>query len=278
MKKTILLFLFTLPVVIVVLVFAIAGFVGRQVMFVEITNVTMASAALDPNGSNYLQPDDTNNFQLRVNVGDVIDLQRYLIIEPARARFSHLNIDISNPGAVEIRGGRIHILQNMRSTDPGTGIEIAIRHDMDPFFRIFVIIATDYTRFDYFGFDYNLFFDLTRGADDAAIWRGFIWVFRDDGFIRIERNQALVNQGNRFDYRDFFQRGINIAPRELLFFDNPDKDAFLNSLNFASGDPTILYLGADGYAEVRGVGEVTVTVTTNFRDRNFSLEVNIEVV
>jgi len=276
MKKTILLFLFVLPVIIVLLIIAIMGFVGRAVMFRPIQNVTISERIFESSPNFNLQY-GTNNLILLASPGEQIEFLRYIIVEPQEAA-RQLTFESSNPSVVSVDdNGRINVLQNMRTTDPDTGIEIVVTHGADRFFSVFVQVALDDTRFDYFGFDTELFL---RGMnndweDEFGLSVNFDW--------QIEIDRDAMQGGNIIPIGMILERGLNIAPNHLLNIANPNRTAFLNSLGFGSSDTSILSItNADGAgqfdASVLATGEVEITITTNFRGAEFSAVVSIVVV
>jgi len=277
MKKTILLFLFIIPVIIVVLVVAIAGFVGRRVMFVQIQGVTVDQTIFESR-QEFHEQYGSNNLILIAEVGDEIEFLRYLVVQPAEAA-DQLNFVSSNPDAVQVIDGRIHILQNMRSTDLATGIELQIMHGVETFFTVFVIINLDNNRFDYFGFDHGLFIE---GIEQSWIFEMGLSV-NFYGRIQIEKNYIASGLNQTIPIGKILERGFNVAPIDLLNLADLQREEFLDSLYFSSSNSEILRIMAvDGYgqfdARVLDVGEVDITITANFRDARFNIVVPIVII
>ncbi|MCL2234422.1 MAG: hypothetical protein FWC11_06385 [Firmicutes bacterium] len=276
MKKTILLFLFILPVIIVVLVFAIAGFVGRTLLFNPVQNVHFNENIFSSTPEYHAQY-GTNNLILLGRRGEQFDFERYLVVYPAAASTDQLEFESSNPDVARVGDdGRIHILQNMRSTDPRDGIEIVVMHNVDRFFSVFVIVETDETAFDYFGFDVDLFrvgieSDWEEHGAESVLDFGLRVGF--DGQITITKDDIL-HEENFIPLKAILERGFNVAPFNILYLANEQRAEFLWHLIFTSSNTNVLRISRDG-AEIVGIGEVYVTVTTNFRGTNFAIVVSI---
>ncbi|MCL2861127.1 MAG: hypothetical protein FWE22_01800 [Firmicutes bacterium] len=284
MKKTILLFLFILPVIIVVLVFAIAGVVGRRQMVVPVESVEINRAIFEDSPqkhSPWHEQYGTNNLILIVSPGEEIEFARYFVIYPAEASLNFSLFEISNPEVVQINEqGNIVVLQNMRSTDPREGIEIVVVDGATRFFSVFIIIDVDGTRFDYFGFDGDLFRE-GIGRD----WEEFGLENAGD-FVSIDFENQLIIERNFIPYEleyvipiaAILERGFNVAPFDLLYVINPLREQFLASLTFSSSNNNILRITGDGFAEVLGTGEMEIRITTNFLNSNFEIVVNIVIM
>jgi len=99
-KKTILILILVLPVVVVSLVYMIAGFVVRQAAVMPIDGVRIVEYRMHLNGVYHLPgTDEDGNFNRAMaenwRVGQAIDLGTFIIPLPApRARFSALDITI----------------------------------------------------------------------------------------------------------------------------------------------------------------------------------------
>jgi len=276
MKKTILLFLFVLPVIIVLLILAITGFVGRLVMVIPIQNAQIDSAIFahyDGFHSQY----SSNNLVLLAQVGDEFNIGQFVIIEPYNAT-SGITFESSNPNVVSVNGnGRIVVKQNMRSTDLATGVELVAMAGADRFFSVFVIVATDHTRFDYFGFEMELFM---RGFDidwisDFGLGVNFY------NQIEFAKEFIAVEHGNIVPILEILERGLNVAPKNILNLANPRRSEFLESISLVSSDESILRIfGTAGQqqAELLAAGEVSVTITINFMGKNFSTDVPVVIV
>lgn len=286
MKKTILLFLFILPVVIAVLIIAITGFVGRSVMVIPIQSVMVDNAIFNSNEGFHAQY-GTNNFILIANRGDNIEFMDYVTIYPANATGS-LEFYISNPHAVEVSSGQIRILANARFSDPATGIEVRVNHGAQHFFSIFVIIAPDENHFDYFGFCGDLF---SIGADEDWFFNyGLSIAFNDYGefYLRINRD-VLYYDGifNTLPIGQILERGFNIAPNTLLNIGHPSRDNFLLNTSFASSDNTILTVAPHFYNGIKlpgqfnaiivGRGLVYIYVNTTFSNANMYFRVPVYI-
>ena len=89
--------LLTIPVIITLLVYMIAGFIIREVSYVGITHIEINytnafNAGLMSAGVH----DDDRIFDVAgMRVGDQIDLTQIIIVRPDRARFSSLRIEVS---------------------------------------------------------------------------------------------------------------------------------------------------------------------------------------
>ena len=283
MKKTILLFLFTLPVIIVVLVFAIAGFVGRRVMFIEIGSVTMSHSAQE---THYYAIQ--GGYKVFANVGQSIPLQRYIILYPARANFNDLTIVSSDPGIASVENGYIRIHRQMRTSDvvlqgqqDQNVIDIEIRHGGETRLTILVQVETSPDAgIDYFGFNFDLF---DRLSDE--LWREFITTEQRiievndqdhiENFLSIYRAHIPSSMGNTLPIKDILERGFDTAPHDLLHSIPTNlerRNEFLGSLEFSVTGDAVEITGAT--MTITGTGEVIITVTYE----NFTLEIMVEIV
>ncbi|MCL2847330.1 MAG: hypothetical protein FWE13_01080 [Firmicutes bacterium] len=286
MKKTILLFLFVIPVIIVILVVAIAGFVGRQVMFIEIRDVRWDEAIFESR-LEFNEHSNTHDLIVLGNRGDVIPFMRYIIVEPADASES-LTFVSSNPEVVDVINGHIHILQNMRSTDPSEGIEIRVMHGIRVFFTVFVMKEeADENYLDYFGFSFDLFRDwLNRDAERE--WRNELGLPAEVGIynrVIIEREFMAEELGGIIPISNILERGYNVAPNNLLISKNPLRQEFLNSLAFESSNSSILQImpsveGGVFNARILSEGEVEIRIimVDRFLGSQFSISVPVLIV
>jgi len=289
MKKTILLFLFILPVIIVLLILAIVGFVGRTLLVIPIENVSIDPRIFSYNQNFHMQG-DTNNLILFANVGDSVPFMDFVIVEPMDATTA-LGFDISNPDAISIdENGRIVVSQNMRTSDPATGIELTLRYGEQIFFSVFIEIAIDNTRFDYFGFDFGLFgrgvsqenwhIDYALGIDytQQLAWFEYRndYDYVDVWHILIGKDYIDEAKNYTLPIKTIVERGFNIAPTNLLNYGTTLRNDFLASLTFDSSNAQILEL-YDNHAIIHSVGEVYVTVTTSFLGVNLSIVVPIVI-
>jgi len=284
MKKTILLFLFVLPVIIVILIVAIVGFVGRRVMFIEIQSVSINYEIFNysPNFTERFSP-NPNDLILSAEVGEVFEFTRYIVVEPLEAA-RQLVFESSNPQAVQVIDGRIHILQNARMTDSEEGIELAVMHGVR-LFTVLVRIDIDDDSFDYFGFDEDLFI---RGADTD--WADTYGVFLNhDAVLEIDRSYILSELNNTIPIGWILERGFNTAPRNLLYLANPRRNQFLDSLQFESSNTQILSISSvEGYGQFNALiynGQIaengvalTITIRSNFMYSNFETTVQVLVM
>ena len=281
MKKIILLLLFLLPVGIVAITFAVAGAIGREVMFVEITDVVFDEQYED---NRLFAEFGSGNWQVTAQIGDVIDFERHLRLYPSNARYSYLEqaLFVSNTNAVSVVNGQIRILQNMTTVDfLNQGVEIRVQFAGNPFFTIFVDIERDNTRIDYFGFCYELF----------TVGRAWSGVYRPLGLTSnvAEQRLELAVTPATLQLREALQYGMNVAPAHLT---NPGLEAthpglytqFLNSLAFSSSDDTVLLVtdngGGDVQAFVAGTaGDVVeITITSTWGLDTFTTTVRILLV
>ncbi|MCL2821673.1 MAG: hypothetical protein FWD86_00525, partial [Firmicutes bacterium] len=289
MKKTIILFLFVLPVVVVVLIVAITGFVGRGVMFVEIESVLVNSTIFEKESR--FNASGLNNLTLIAEVDDKINFKQHLTVVPSTA-FDQIEFAVSNPNAVSVCGdGYININQNMRSTDDGTGIEIQVRHGIRHFFSVFVIIQVDESRLDYFGFCFDLF---ERMAESS--WGFEYGISVGTNFVDLENGER---QANRFlqinkeylqsaDYvlpvGSILERGFVVAPTTILNLNNIQRDFFLASLSFASLNPFLLQVsplsGQAGQfnATMVDTGQAGIRVGSNYMGKNFVFDIDIIII
>ncbi|MCL2556386.1 MAG: hypothetical protein FWE03_05170 [Firmicutes bacterium] len=292
MKKTILLFLFILPVIIVLLILAIIGFVGRTLLVVPIERVYIDQRIFDAN-ENFHQQYGTNNLILLANVGDIIEFMEFVIVEPRDATTA-ISFDISNPDAIAVENGRIRVLQNMRTSDPATGVELTITHGASRFFSVFIRIDTDNTRFDYFGFNFDLFERGISGENwhiDYALGIGYrqdlVWAEDIDDYdyvftphLLIEKNYIKEDANYTLPIGAILERGFNIAPINLLNYGTTIRKDFLASLKFSSSDTNILEIIHNAEtnefsAKVNNAGEVYITIITNFLGVNFQIVIPI---
>ena len=105
MKKTILLLLLIIPVVITVLVYLIAGFVAREIRIASITGMEVDPAAVEEYNDSqiddkyglYWRDEQDQILDMKMYVGQQIDFEKFIIItsEPATARFKDLVIEKS---------------------------------------------------------------------------------------------------------------------------------------------------------------------------------------
>jgi len=286
MKKTILLFLFVLPVIIVLLILAIIGFVGRTLLVVPIENVRIDQRIFEIN-ENFHAQYGTNNLILLANVGESIEFMDFVIVEPMDATTA-IGFDISNPDAIAIENGQIRVLQNKRTTDPATGVELTLTYGAARFFSVFIIIAVDNTRMDYFGFCFELFergisgenwhidYALSTGYSRNLAWSNAIndYDYIDVLHLLIEKDYINETANYTLPLAAILERGLNIAPINLLNYGTALRRDFLASLNFSSSNTDILEL-YNHNAIIRSVGEVYITITTNFLGADFYIVVPI---
>lgn len=296
MKKAVLLLVFVLPVIIVMLVFAIAGFVGRQSMYISIEGVYAKD--LDELANADYFDHGQNTFEIFPNVGDVVEFASYFRVEPARANFSNIEFDISNKNAVQIVNGKIHVLQNRRFSDEGS-VKITATNTK---LTVFVSIRPDYDRFDYFGFDYNI---LKKNLEsDFASTKEDIITEEENTNHFIEINRALI-------YDEDFNKSLAITEQERTYiialgrilelgFDTAaegwlfgaKRTEFLQYLTIEEIDTNYLgiFVAASEFGEMYN-GEhfaivsqdaidktVTLKVSTNFMGSDFSFYVEILII
>ena len=298
MKKVILLLLLILPVIIVAVSFAIAGFVGRAQMYIEIENVYVTD--LDSffmyreNGKivywHYTGNNRDDRFVLTGEVEGKYEFEKFITVSPARAKFSDLKFVVSNPLAVKVEGGRIHIMQNARSSD-GKYVEIRVEYGEKLFLIVYVDIEIDNGRFDYFGFDYNAL-HLAVKAQDLE----YVEVSVADRLIRIEKQG--VPASDTIPLGEILNDGFDIAPSNLFSISFADRIGFLNKLEFEikpgsigygkdileikevtrhdKDDPT--YFWKDYDAVIKGAGEVEITITADYAGSRYELKLKIIVL
>jgi len=285
MKKVILLLLLILPVIIVAASFAIAGAIGRGIMYVEIERVyisdldgfTMAGYIDDP----YAE----NTYKLYAQVGGVYELEAFLAIEPERAKFSDLEFSYSNPSAAAVADGKIRVAENRRTSDKD-GVVVKVKYGLDTFLTIYLDIAPDYSSFDYFGCDYNA---LSEGISNHnpqnpdEKWSKYCSVNTGSGYLVINRENAGAAE---IPIGDILRNGFDTAPYDILYKE-PYRTDFLKSLNFTSGNGDKLKIvnkgpGGNGVnvfnAEVSGAGVVEVRITADWTDVLRETVVNVEIV
>ena len=285
MKKVILLLLLILPVIIVAVSFAIAGFVGRAQRYIVIENVYVTDLddffEYKENGKIvywYNQDNVNDRFDLLAEVDGVYEFEKFITVSPSRANFSGLDFVISNPSAVKIEDGKIHVMQNLRSTD-GLSVEIRIEYGEKLFMIIYVKPEIDNDRFDYFGFDYNM---LDRGIKEQNL--EYINVTADR---KIEITRAgTASLGYIIPLGEILNDGFNIAPANLLG-SYEGKNDFLDSIEIKSGDNGVLKIfevnrkgWKDFDAEILDIcpDGVKITVTSDYLGGGLTFEIILIVL
>lgn len=122
MKKTILILILILPVVVISLVYMIAGFVVREAAVQPVTHIYITAPIMHSN--NVFRTGDDRARASNWSVNQRIDLRTFVVAQPApRARFSALEITIEflNPvdeygiGAISVADGVISINREIQS-------------------------------------------------------------------------------------------------------------------------------------------------------------------
>jgi len=159
-----------LPVIIALLAFSIGSFVGRAIQFEFIENAFISEkdrTAFESEGYETHAGDYGNNTYRISTVRHkdkdkhtVHRFEEFFTLVPSKAKFSDLKFEYSNSEAVQIINGKLHIMQNRRTSDNKTpyGIEIKAMADVRIIFTLYVeILLTPDTEdhFDYFGFRYD---------------------------------------------------------------------------------------------------------------------------
>ena len=257
-------------------------------MYVEIESVGISDwdGLMD---AGYRQRGQTEDrFTIETKVGGVYDFAKFFTIVPEKAKFSELEFVYSNASAVKVENGKIHVLQNMRSSDRQRdgSVTIEVNYGEKQFYIIYVEIKVDRGSFDYFGFDYDM---LKQGASDPVVaWSKYCAV--NNGYLIISKQDL----GGTVipDFGRILRDGFDTAPYDLLYNQlpdgspNPDRAALLNSLAFPD-KPGILAITSQGQdandinifaAEILGTGITEITVTADWKGAAFIITINIEVV
>jgi len=99
MKKIILIMLLTIPVIVTLLVYMIAGFIIREVAYVDVTHISINYENAFNAGLMSVGDDEDRNFEVSgMRVGDQIDLTQIITVNPSRAQFTSLRITVSYEG------------------------------------------------------------------------------------------------------------------------------------------------------------------------------------
>ena len=291
MKKIILLLLLILPVIIVAVSFAIAGGIGRVQMYVEITAVELNELKAEEfYNEGYIQ--SKKGYELEAEIGKTYELEKFFTVYPEKAKFGALNFESVNSrgqdrsAAAKVSYGKIHITENMRSSDLPE-IKITVKQSDKEFFNVYVRIKPDDSRFDYFGYDYDLL-EQAASADDAE-WKKFCGVNTRNGVLTIDKAELLIEHPNGVmpDFISLLRDGLDIAPYNLLDYAFDGWVDFAKSLSFKSGDNDLLNLiasGSDGYgigvfdAKVLGTGVLEIEITTDWRGKGLKTAVKLEIV
>jgi len=280
MKKIILLLLLVLPVVISTVVFAVAYTVGRTVMYVEITDVIYQGQG------NPLAPytEVTGGYRITANVGEQKEFSQYFkVIGSSNARFSHLEFEISNKGAVKVENGRIHVMQNLRDSDSLNDdfVEIDVTYGTKGvFLTIFVGINNTgrQNRFDEFDINYRLL--------NNALQSGYGSDFAEVRFASVNNPDRLqisfIDATEIIDIRRLLHGGIDTSPAGLKNTANTWASDFRDNLTFQISDEGVLKKETDGWsatARIISTGNITVSLTSSFAGKPpITAEVEIWIV
>ena len=293
MKKVILLLLLILPVAIVAASFAIAGAIGRGIMYVEVEQVYLTRDAAVQAEFYQIYRGRQNGYVLTAQVGRDYEFGKFFTVSPAKAKFADLDFPSSNPAAVSVEDGKLRVKQNMRSSD-NKEIRIDVKYGDTEFFSVYVQIEPDNGRFDYFGYDYGL---LERSVSNAKWPDPYSDVKVSDscgvntnlGYLIIDRSRIPGGAGVIPDIGALLRDGLDTAPYNLLYYDegNVNWVDFANSLTVASNDEAVLRLtptgrNGDGVdvldAHIMSLGEVELTIKTSWLDKHFETAVRISIV
>ena len=164
--------------------------------------------------------------------------------------------------------GKIYIFQKTRTSDGG---EVTVKASFGGtvYFTVYVDteLIIDDERFDYFGFDYELLRRGLIGSEYAD------WIKEGERELKIS---AIA--GEQIPLSAILYNGIDTSPHDLLYSSgNPYLEAFLGSLDFTSNSSilTVTKDGTDFVADITGEGNVQITITTNFRGKNYSIFVSV---
>jgi hypothetical protein len=165
------------------------------------------------------------------------------------------NFVISNPEAVKVQNGRIHIMKNARHSDNGW-VTLEARYGDRHFFTVDIRIESDNDRFDYFSYNVDLL------QPPVAIGSGDVMIVEDGKMVLelgvrptgpspkvVSAFGILVGDGVDHDFR-------TASPPRLT-----------NTYTFASSNEAVLRVhgpGGAATAEIRDYGEVRLTITTDF--------------
>jgi len=255
MKKVIILILLILPVVIVLITFAIANSLGREIMFAPVEHVVLSNidGLIDEGYWIDGEPTDENlklvlwadRYTGKPTARDCepYELGKFFTVVPSKVKITDFKFTSSNEDAVTVKEGNIYILQKTRTSDKYNEVVITASFSGKDYFTVYVNtedIPDDENRFDYFG-----------------------W-YKDN---RVEITAEL---GVPFSLSAILEGGIDTSPHDLLYnIDEDRRNAFLASLKFTSSNQSILEVTEDGtIAEIMGEGEVIITISTDFRSSN----------
>lgn len=294
MKKTIILFLFILPVAIVLLVFAVVGFVARAAMYVEIEKVYVSSEHMrgftDEGYEMWGESENYDRWFIRAQIGDVFEFEKFITVEPAKVGFERLEINCSNPSAVELIDGKIHIQENMRFSDvlftDNKLIEFKLSYSNKDFMIIYIDIREDLSRFDYFAFDTDVF--KKNISDSQPLWSDYIQIRESASENTVTKYLEIdaAKASSVIALSEILLDGIDTAPKSLLYSSSPAYEEFLNSLSISSSNSSVLRI-EQGYeagqfnAALLTNGEIELTITTDFNGVSgepFTIKLTIAVV
>ena len=284
MKKTILLFLFVLPVIVVFITIALAGFIGRSALVQRVNsvnfNLSAASAADTGHTIRWAATEGGYRLSPEVNANLGIDFQRFVTITPSRARFSTLRFDISNPDAVEVRGGRIFVKQDRFRSEEEVTIRVMHPAQIDPFFTIYVRTRFNANNFEFDGlkFSHRLLGEQISGR---PAWATGVYVNANTQDFEFRRSEINAQT----DFGRVMRAGLDIAPGPVMNDTGGGSQfrlEFLNTVRIESDcngtriDITRLIDG-NFEAEFLATGLVTLTVSADWRNRQHEFEVVIRI-
>jgi|GEM_PF-5065026 len=282
MKKIILLLLLILPVLIVVASFAIAGVVGREILYVEIEDIELSDSdgfyaeGYWLQGQRYVLPE--------AKAGETYELAKFFTVVPQKAKFSDLVFASGNIDAARVEDGKIHVTQNMKTSDKGE-IKLSAPYGVNSSFDIYVRIVRDYDRFDYFNVNYNMLSQAISGD----YWPVFCRADTVAGYLIIEKNN--IPGGLKIsNFGGLILGSLDVAPYDLLYDSFSGRPDFAKFIGFTLDDPgsnEILKLtekgqDADGVnifdAEILGYGEAVLTIKADWKSVTLETKVRILII
>ena len=141
MKKTILILLLIIPVVVVMLAYLLSGFIGRNITVVPISGIEVNYNIAEDRGILPLVLDE-HIFQLaRISVGGVIVLPDFVEARPRGARIGDLFVEAVHLGASDPIEGMISVSNGIITMNQASNriIELRIGDGVSIFMTIWVL-------------------------------------------------------------------------------------------------------------------------------------------
>jgi len=137
MKKIIIILLLILPVIVTVLIYMIAGFVGPAIQYHAVRGVVLnEQRAINSGWAEFPGQENTWQF-INMHQGDQINLRNYLSTSPSRTTFDQLYIEIRFGGdETEIVTNNNGVLTANQAFQGATWVNVRVMYGSSVFFTL----------------------------------------------------------------------------------------------------------------------------------------------